>query len=668
MSITKVLWGQITLVLAIVLVTTWAATQWVAWKLGFQPQLGQPWFELGHGRPVYLPPAFFWWWYAYDAYAPMIFTEGACIAASGGIISIMVAFALSVWRAQEAKTAATYGSARWALPSELRSAQLTGPDGVILGRFDRNYLRHNGPEHVLCFAPTRSGKGVGLVVPTLLTWPGSCVVHDIKGENWTLTSGFRSSHGRVLLFDPTDRNSAAYNPLLEVRRGEWEVRDVQNIADVLVDPEGALERRNHWEKTSHSLLVGGILHVLYAEADKTLAGVANFLSDPKRPIEATLRAMMTTPHLGDVGPHPVIASAARELLNKSENERSGVLSTAMSFLGLYRDPVVARVTRCSDWRIRDLVEARRPTTLYLVVPPSDISRTKPLVRLILNQIGRRLTEDLHAKARRHRVLLMLDEFPALGRLDFFESALAFMAGYGLKSFLIAQSLNQVEKAYGPNNSILDNCHVRVAFATNDERTARRVSEALGMATELRAMKNYAGHRLSPWLGHLMVSRQETARPLLTAGEVMQLSSDDELVLVSGSPPIRAKKARYYEDPRLCERVLPPARPGNREEGIQSPHDDWTRLPLPGASGTKHELSTEQEHSASSGDPANGGIRREPALGEHEEVEIDRSEERAEFEFSDEEGDDKVQRALVLRGQSSSLARQAAMDPGDGLDL
>jgi type IV secretion system protein VirD4 len=233
------------------------------------------------------------------------------------------------------------------------------------------------------------------------------------------------------LFDPTNAQSAAYNPLLEVRRGEWEVRDVQNIADVLVDPEGSLERRNHWEKTSHALLVGAILHVLYAEPDKTLAGVAIFLSDPARPIEVTLRAMMTTPHIKDAGPHPVIASAARELLNKSENERSGVLSTAMSYLGLYRDPVVAKVTHHCDWRIRDLVEGDCPATLYLVVPPSDISRTKPLVRLILNQIGRRLTEDLQAKGRRHRLLLMLDEFPALGHLDFFESALAFMAGYGL---------------------------------------------------------------------------------------------------------------------------------------------------------------------------------------------------------------------------------------------
>ena len=155
---------------------------------------------------------------------------------------------------------------------------------------------------------------------------------------------------------------------------------------------------------------------------------------------------------------------------------------------------------------------------------------------------------------------MLDEFPALGRLDFFESALAFMAGYGIKSFLIAQSLNQIEKAYGQNHSILDNCHVRVSFATNDERTAKRVSDALGTATELRAMRNYAGHRLSPWLGHLMVSRQETARALLTPGEVMQLPPDDELVLVSGCPPIRAKKARYYEDRQLQARVLPPPKP------------------------------------------------------------------------------------------------------------
>jgi len=359
--------------------------------------------------------------------------------------------------------------------------------------------------------------------------------------------------------------SARYNPLLEVRKGPSEVRDVQNIADILVDPEGALERRNHWEKASHALLVGVILHVLYAEEEKTIARVTEILADPLRSFERVLRIMMTTNHLGANGVlkvHPVVAAVARELLNKSENERSGVLSTAVSMLGLYRDPAIARNTQACDWRIADLVTGDRPVTLYLVVPPSDIVRTKPLIRLILNQIGRRLTEvlgEVDGEVKRRPLLMMLDEFPALGRLDFFETGLAFMAGYGIRCFLIAQSLNQIAKSYGENNSILDNCHVRVAFSANDERTARRISDALGTATELRAQRNYAGHRLAPWLGHVMVSRQESARPLLTPGEVMQLPWDDEIVLVSGLAPIRAKKLRHYEDANFISRLLPPPR-------------------------------------------------------------------------------------------------------------
>jgi len=659
MTGTKVMWAQLALVFVLILAGVWAATEWTAWRLGFQPQLGAPWAVVA-GWPVYPLPAFFWWWFAYDAYAPGVFLEGAIIACSGAGVAAVASMALSVWRARESHDVTTYGSARWAKPREVAAAGLLGDDGVVLGKWRGAYLRHDGPEHVLCFAPTRSGKGVGLVVPSLLTWPGSAIVHDIKGENWQLTSACRAGIGRVLLFDPTNPKSSAYNPLLEVRRGANEVRDVQNVADILVDPEGALERRSHWEKTSHSLLVGAILHVLYAEADKTLAGVAAFLSDPRRPIEATLRAMMATPHLGD-GPHPVVASAARELLNKSENERSGVLSTAMSFLGLYRDPVVAEVTQRCDWRIADLVERERPATLYLVVPPSDISRTKPLIRLVLNQIGRRLTEDLTARGRRHRVLLMLDEFPALGRLDFFESALAFMAGYGLKAFLIAQSLNQIEKAYGANNAILDNCHVRVCFATNDERTARRVSDALGTATELRAMKNYAGHRLSPWLGHLMVSRQETARPLLTPGEVMQLPPNDELVMVSGAPPVRAHKVRYFEDAELRRRVgvaSPGVAPGQVE-------DDWSACAPIAAPAMR------TRRRAATGEAEEGGLRLEPApLFEDAETPPPPPREFSFLEPDDEDdgfdgmaGEDQAQQARFRR-----VARQASLDPDDGLEL
>ena len=259
-------------------------------------------------------------------------------------------------------------------------------------------------------------------------------------------------------------------------------------------------------------------------------------------------------------------------------------------------------------------------------------------------------------------------FEALGRLDFFESALAFMAGYGLKSFLIAQSLNQIERAYGPNHAILDNCHVRVAFATNDERTARRVSDALGMATELRAMKNYAGHRLSPWLGHLMVSRQETARPLLTAGEVIQLPPSDELVLVSGVAPIRAKKARYYEDQRLAARIMPP--PSMGQGGLSgrpaSRPCDWNQPPVPSRVPPVASGSAAVSGKAQKADLANAGIRREPELPQHEAI-VPEKPDRI-FAVIEDEPDDEHLRATSSRQRMTRVAQQAAMDPKDGISL
>ncbi|PAU51869.1 conjugal transfer protein TraG [Pseudomonas indica] len=663
MHATTVLYGQVLVVLAITLSGVWGATQWTAAALGYQARLGAPWFEL-LGTPVYHPWRLFEWWFVFDAYAPDVFNVGGSIAACSSLLALVVAVGMAIWRARQARRVTTYGSARWADTDEVRKAGLTRPAGVFLGQFDEQYLRHEGPEHVLTFAPTRSGKGVGLVVPTLLSWPASAVIHDIKGENWSLTAGWRARFSHCLLFNPTDLASAAYNPLLEVRRGTHEVRDVQNIADILVDPEGALERRNHWEKTSHALLVGAILHVLYAGQDKTLRGVANFLSDPACTFELTLHRMMTTPHLGDA-PHPVVASAAREVLNKSDNERSGVLSTAMSFLGLYRDPTVAEVTSRCDWRIADLISAEHPVSLYLVVPPSDISRTKPLIRLILNQVGRRLTESLDGSdgiERRHKLLLMLDEFPALGRLDFFETALAFMAGYGLRAFLISQSLNQIDKAYGQNHSILDNCHVRVTFATNDERTAKRISETLGTATELRAQRNYAGHRLAPWLGHLMVSRQETARPLLTPGEVMQLSSDEAVVMLSGLAPIRAKKLRYFTDANFQSRVLPAPRlqPGRYADAPAPRPDDWSGLAVPAA------IEAPAADLADHETVEDGGPRCQPELAELAQL-PDHDELASDLLLLDEDDiptpfptqpDPRLQR----------VARLAALDPDDGIAL
>jgi type IV secretion system protein VirD4 len=274
--------------------------------------------------------------------------------------------------------------------------------------------------------------------------------------------------------------------------------------------------------------------------------------------------------------------------------------------------------------------------------------------------------------------MVLDEFPTLGRLEFFESALAFMAGYWLRAVLIAQSLNQIEKVYGPNNSILDNCHIRVTFSANDERTAKRISDALGTATELRAQRNYAGHRLSPWLGHLMVSRQETARPLLTPGEVMQFPTQEEIVMVSGHPPVRGTKLRYYEDANFSVRVLPPPvlpPPSSRRYAYpdrpEGRVDDWTGLSLP----VLHPTTSHQPGVfLHAGD--GGGISQEADLGDKFHGPEGDSKQRApEFERASEFDDDAEDMEVVdersprqLTGQFTRTARLAALDPDDGLHL
>jgi type IV secretion system protein VirD4 len=290
------------------------------------------------------------------------------------------------------------------------------------------------------------------------------------------------------------------------------------------------------------------------------------------------------------------------------------------------------------------------------------------VRLVLNQIGRRLTEKLDAdrtQGRKHELLMMLDEFPALGRLDFFETSLAFMAGYGIRAFLIAQSLNQIEKAYGEHNSILDNCHVRVAFSTNDERTAKRISDALGTATEQRAMRNYAGHRLAPWLAHVMVSRQETARQLLTPGEVMQLSPDDELVLVSGLAPIRARKLRYYQDSNFATRVAPAPvlAVGRYADCPKARGDDWSgqvrgidvRLhPADDAAGGAEEGGMQQQ--------------RHPGLAEQVTRIADSAETPAGQSVADDDDVAADKRAMDQAKGLSAVARGYAINEGANRDL
>ncbi len=566
--------GSVLSVVVSIFGSIWFATQFVAASLEFDPALGAPWFGVG-GVGVFKPWMIFLWDYSYGAYAREEFVKGYLIILAGVFVGVLIAVCLSVIRGRKRENSKTHGSSRFATKREIATTGLVCKRGVVLGLDRRGrYLRHDGPEHVKIIAPTRSGKGIGVVIPTLLTWPESVLVYDLKSENWKATSGYRSTFSRTIYFNPNDPKSARFNPLLEVRKGPLEVRDVQNIADMIVDPDGR-GLTDHWAKTGHALLVGTILHILYAEPDKTLSGVAKFLSDPARDIVDSLHLMMKAKHK-DGETHPVVASAAREMLNKSENERSSVLSTAMSFLSLYRDPIVSENTSESDFRIMDLFESEKPVSLYLVIPPSDITRLRPLFRLVINQFCRRLTEELRPENENRRLLLLLDEFPALGRLDFFESAMAFLAGFKIKAMLISQSINQLESTYGVKNAIIDNTHVRVFYAPNTIETAETISRMLGQKTEFHEQRNFSGHRLAPWLTHVMISGQETARPLLTPSEVMELPHSDSLVFVAGHPPVQAYKIKYFDDPAFKKRVLEPA-PIRRDGATRKRDSEWNQV-------------------------------------------------------------------------------------------
>jgi type IV secretion system protein VirD4 len=537
-------------------------------KYGYDPAFGKPVAVVG-GVYVYRPDMPLRWLFRFEK-TPVYDTLNTNIYLGllGMIIPLGILFPLFLRQKKAGST--IHGASRFADEAEVKKMGLLKNKGVIIGKYKQNYMTHDGPEHLLAFAPTRSGKGVGLVVPSLIAWSGSAIVHDLKGENWELTAGYRKHLGPVLYFNPGDQASVHFNPLFEVRLGENEVKDTQMIADILVDPEGASERMDHWAKTGHALLVGSILHVLYSKDihDKSLKGVADLLSNPNKSAEDVFNEMLNAFHfeLGEhpiyqsTTTHPVVAACAREMLNKAENERSGVISTAMSFLSLYRDPIVAGNTAESDFRIEDLMDGEQPVSLYLVVPPPDAQRTKSLMRLMLQQICRRLTERL--KKPKHRMLLMLDEFPALGRLDFFETALAYVAGYGLKAYLITQSLNQLEKAYGQNNSIMDNCHIRITFAPNDERTAKRISELLGTTTVASESTSESGKKMSWFLSQKSKSVNWIGRPLMTPGEIMQIPPDRELIFIANQPPILAWKMRFYEDKKFgpLTNIKPPESP------------------------------------------------------------------------------------------------------------
>lgn len=478
-----------------------------------------------------------------------------------------------------------HGSARWARKADVRESGLWRPEGVVVGGWSRflrgvRALRHNGLEHILAFAPTGSGKGVGLVLPTLLSWLHSVLVLDIKGENWRLTSGWRAMLGhRILKFDPTaETGSIRYNPLAEVRIGTGhEIADAQNIAVMIIDPDGK-GLADFWAKSGYAWLTGAILYTLYRirrdegrvaslpDVDKVLTAVGDGLN--------VLLADMAAFTADTEAATSLIRSAAQEMQDRAAQEQSGVHSSSKVDLSLYRDPIIARNIAASDFTLNDLMNGDRPAALYMIIPPSDIDRLRPLLRIILNLYMRRLMQNVGADGKpafKYRLLLLLDEFTSIGKLEIFERSLAFMRGYGLKAFLIIQDLMQLQGTYGKENSIVGNCQVRVAYAPNDVATAKTLSDMCGKTTIVQKKRSTRRRVFQVFGGDVTDNSHETGRPLMTHDEIMRLrapkknkdgtkilKAGDMLTFVSGYPPILGRQPLYFFDKVLLGRSeMPP---------------------------------------------------------------------------------------------------------------
>lgn len=584
--------GLLLLGMALLLISA-VATQYVAARLAFHPALGAPLF----GR-VYPPWAWFQWQALYYEHARATFNAvyvGFLAAVALAFLGYVLAVGFLTRSARRHE--GVHGTAHWASREEIMASGLMPKPGkagagVYVGGWTDekgvlHYLRHDGPEHVVGIAPTRSGKGLGLVVPTLLSWPHSCVVNDQKEELWHLTAGWRAQQvGPVYLFNPAAAEGGiAINPLNEIRLGTIaEVGDIQNLVTILVDPDGK-GLVDHWAKTAHAFLTGAILQVQYqARAEgrtAALPDIARALSDPSRSVDALYAEMLENPWGPDGGVHPTIAAAARDMLNRPDEERGSVLSTAMSFLSLYRDPLIARNVSRSDLKLHDLMNGEQPVTLYLVAREEDKDRLKPLMRLLINQLVRVLlrpklqfSEGLPLPPHRHRLLLMLDEFPSYGRLDVFQEALSYIAGYGIKAYLIMQDIAQLWAAYGQHESLIANCHLRVAYAPNKIETAKWLSEMTGQATLIKEDISTSGQRFGAILQSASRNFHEVARPLATPDEVMRLKapekSDDGrlivrpgemLVFVAGHAVIKGTQSLYFRDPVFAARArLPPPDP------------------------------------------------------------------------------------------------------------
>ena len=469
------------------------------------------------------------------------------------VVWIGLAAGTAIWRARRFTAATTFGSARW---MDLRSVRrMTRGTGLVIGRENRRrgrLLRYGGPAHLITLAPTRTGKGVGTIIPNLLLVDRSMLVVDPKGENAATTWYARSCLGPLHVLDPfgiTSRPTAACNPLDQIDSVAPDAaEDAARLADALVtDPPHQIAEA-HWNEEAKALLTGLILHIAADEPPprRNLATLRDLITLPADHFERLLIAMQDNPAAGGL-----IARAANRHLAKDHREASGVRSSAQRHTHFLDSPRMTAVLGYSDFSFAALKKGT--TTVFLVLPPDRISTYSRWLRLMVSQA---MTDLARASIQPPApVLFLLDEFAALGWLEPVEQAMGLMAGYGVQLWPILQDLHQLRGTYGARaGTFLSNAGLVQVFNVNDTDTAEWVSRALGEATESYETGSMGKTRQHNRMGAGSSSTGSAShlvrRALLTPDEVRRLPPDSEILFAAGAPPIFARKLRYYADPEF----------------------------------------------------------------------------------------------------------------------
>jgi type IV secretion system protein VirD4 len=463
-----------------------------------------------------------------------------------------------------------HGSARFASASEVHDAGLLGGQGIIVGKYRGRYLMLPGKQSVMLSAPTRSGKGVGVVVPNLLAWQDSAVVVDIKSENWTITAGFRAAHGQaVFAWAPfaEDGRSHRWNPLSAIRLADRHVvGDTLAIAQVLypTDVKGS-GTEGFFNDTARNLFLGLALYLVETpELPRTIGEILRQSSGQGQPIKDHLQNLLQQRMEGSSHPRGPLSDACVDalmrFLSTSDNTLSSILATLNAPLTVFSDPLVDAATTGDDFSLADV--RRQRMTVYVCIPPNRLADARVLLNLFFAQLINLNTAELpeYNPALKYQCLVLLDEFTALGRINILNAAVGYLAGYNLRLVTVIQAVSQLESVYGQHDArtFATNHALQVLYAPREQRDANEYSEMLGTFTQQEKSRGRSSSSGARGGGSSQSTNESSQRrALLLPQEFKELGVDREVLILENCKPILADKIRYYTDPVFRARLMPP---------------------------------------------------------------------------------------------------------------